>query len=401
MNGIYVHIPFCKKVCSYCDFHFSVSLKLKDRLIAALQEEISLRKNFFEQSPAHSPHEYSPFSIFDQPQKQNYEPYHIHTLYFGGGTPSVLSIAELKKILTTLHSNFKILPNAEITLEANPDDLSWEYLFQLREIGFNRLSIGIQSFFDEDLLWMNRRHTASQAIESVKLSQEAGFENINIDLIYGIPGMTGKRWQTNLETFFTLNIPHLSAYHLTIEPQTVLGYRQRKGQIKEIQEDESLTQYSILTDMMQGFGFIHYEVSNFCQHGHHSRHNTNYWGQGRYLGIGPSAHSYDGRSRSWNVSVNADYIDAIENKGTFSEFEILSENDRFNDYLLTHLRTHWGIDLNTVRTRFGNKYYLHLFKEIEKIKDTETVEFTNQKLNLTERGLFISDRIISQLFYVD
>jgi oxygen-independent coproporphyrinogen III oxidase len=400
MNGIYIHIPFCKKVCFYCDFHFTVSLKQKDRLVDAIIKEVDLRKDFFSKGNDDDDVQSELDSLLFEDWKEAKSPNHIHTIYFGGGTPSVLSIEELDKILRKIYLTFNVLPDAEVTLEANPDDLTWEYVHNLRKIGFNRLSVGIQSFFDEDLKWMNRRHTGKEAEECIKICQEAGFDNINLDLIYGLPQLTIKNWQLNLEKFFTLNVPHLSAYHLTIESKTVFGYRKRKGHFKEINEDDSFTQYAVLTDMLKGFGYQHYEVSNFCTQGYHSLHNTNYWKQGRYLGLGPSAHSYSGAERSWNVSVNADYMEGVEKNLSFSENEILTLSDKFNDYLLTRLRTCWGIDLYAVRRAFGDKYYLHLLKEIEKQDVTDNIVYSNNKLCLTENGMFVSDRIISQLFYV-
>jgi oxygen-independent coproporphyrinogen-3 oxidase len=374
MNGIYIHIPFCKKVCFYCDFHFTVSLKQKDRLIEAIIKEIDLRKDY----------------IGNQ---------HIESIYLGGGTPSILSSGEIGRVLNQIDKYFSIADDNEITLEVNPDDINMTYLRELQDIGINRLSIGIQSFFDEDLHWMNRRHTAEDAELSVKLSQDIGFHNLNIDLIYGNPGLSVERWTQNLETFFRLNVPHLSAYHLTIEPKTVFGYYKRKGRLSEMNEDESLAQYEILINKMQAHGYQHYEISNFCKDGYYARHNTNYWKQGNYLGLGPSAHSFNGHSRQWNVSVNSRYIDAIKNGEPFYESEDLTENDRFNEYLLTRLRTMWGIDTEEIAKNFGEKYLEHLNKRLIKFKKADYVKAINNKIYLTETGMFVSDSIISELFW--
>ncbi|MDP4207468.1 MAG: radical SAM family heme chaperone HemW [Bacteroidota bacterium] len=376
MNGIYIHIPFCKKVCYYCDFHFSVSLKLKDRLLDCLAKEIEMRKDYF-----HSPN--------------------VDTIYFGGGTPSVLTPQEIERLLDCIHRHFNVSANAEITLEANPDDLTTDYLQSIKKLGINRLSIGIQSFFDDDLKWMNRRHTAQEAERCIKLAQDTGLTNMNIDLIYGLPQLSAERWAQNLEKFFLFNIPHLSAYHLTIEPKTVLGHYKKKGKLNEIGEEESLLQYSMLIDKMKRNGYEHYEISNFCKDGMFSRHNTNYWQGGKYLGAGPSAHSYDGTARRWNLSVNQQYIEAIEQGKIYFEDEQLGVNERFNDYLLTGLRTIWGVDLRIVRESFGEKYLRHIQQELSKFANTGYMILEEEHLRLSDNGMFVSDRIISDLFYVE
>lgn len=375
MNGIYIHIPFCKKVCYYCDFHFTVSLKQKDALLDSILKELEIRKDYLGNNS-------------------------INTIYFGGGTPSILSVSELGGILQKINSLFSIETNMEITLEANPDDLNVEYLKDLKSLGINRLSIGIQSFFDEDLKWMNRRHNASDAENCIKLSQDSGFSNMNIDLIYGLPQLTVERWQQNLNTFISLDVPHLSAYHLTIEPKTVFGYYKRKGRLTEIDEEISLKHYDLLVNTMNANNYEHYEISNFCKEGKYSRHNTNYWKAGHYLGIGPSAHSFDGTSRQWNVSVNSDYINAINKGERFYEIEKLAENDKFNDYLLTGLRTKWGIDLNFIAKTFGSQYINHLERELSRIVDNDKVTRDKDIVRLTDRGMFLSDNIIAGLFMV-
>ncbi len=375
MNGIYIHIPFCKKVCYYCDFHFTVSLKLKDKVVKCIGEELFKRKD------------YLPSKI-------------IETIYFGGGTPSILNVEEVSSFLNLIHKHFSVSGNPEITLEANPDDITSEYLSGLKAIGVNRLSIGIQSFADEDLQWMNRRHSASEAIYSIKLAQDAGFHNMNLDLIYGLPNLTTDRWKNNLDTFLSLQVPHLSAYHLTVEPKTVLGYYMRKGKMREIDEKDSIAHYNYLVETMKANDYLHYEISNFCTEGNYSKHNTNYWKQGTYLGLGPSAHSYNGHSRQWNVSVNSNYIEALENDQNYFEIEHLTEHERFNDYLLTHLRTTWGANFEEIRSQFGIKYTNHLQKELEKYLHSPLITITNEAITLTDQGMFVSDRIISELFIV-
>jgi len=374
MNGIYIHIPFCKKVCYYCDFHFTVSLHQKGELIDSIVKEIELRESYLSTNK-------------------------IDTIYFGGGTPSVLQVREIEKILNQIHKFFLLEDNAEITLEANPDDLNVTYLNDLKLLGINRLSIGVQSFFDEDLKWMNRRHNAEEAVRSIKISQDRGFNNLNVDLIYGIPNLTNERWSQNLNSIINLHVPHLSAYHLSIEPKTVFGYYKRKGRLKEIGEEESLLHYEILTKTMASNGYLHYEISNFCKDGQIARHNTNYWKLGNYLGVGPSAHSFNGISRQWNIAVNSSYIKSLGKDETCFDMEVLTETDRFNDYLLTGLRTMWGIDRNEIMKAFGVKYLESLEKGLAKFKDTDYFQSDSEKLRLTEQGMFVSDKILSELFY--
>jgi oxygen-independent coproporphyrinogen III oxidase len=375
MSGIYIHIPFCKMVCFYCDFHFTVSLKQKDRLINAILKEVGFRKNYLAKND-------------------------IETIYFGGGTPSILDINDIAKILSQIYNYFSIAQEAEITLEANPDDLNKSYLQELKNIGINRLSIGVQSFFDEELKWMNRRHTSQEAEHSIKLSQDCGFSNLNVDLIYGIPGLTDKRWKQNLDLFLRMDVPHLSAYHLTIEPKTVFGYYKRKGRLTEISENDSISHYEMLINTMELHKYHHYEISNFSLNGFMSRHNTNYWNSGKYLGIGPSAHSFNGTSRQWNSSVNTKYMNGLEKNESFYEIEMLSETDRFNDYLLTGLRTAKGVNKEEILKIFGNKYLEHFERELKKFNAFGYVLEENSQIRLTEIAMFVSDKIISELFWV-
>lgn len=374
MSSIYIHIPFCKSVCYYCDFHFTVSLKHKDRLLNALIAEIHSRNKYLDDSP-------------------------VESIYFGGGTPSILNPQEIERLLNQVYTDFNVSGNAEITIEVNPNDISDTYLQNLSKLGINRLSIGVQSFFDDELKWMNRRHTSKEAENSVKLCQDNGFNNINIDLLYGLPTNSENHLVENLKKFSDLQIPHLSAYHLTLEPKTVFGYQKRKGLLYEIDEDKSLEQYSVLISAMNNYGYTHYEISNFCKDALFSKHNLNYWNQGKYMGIGPSAHSYNGLCRRWNVSVNEHYINAIERNKNYFEEELLSETDHYNGYLLTGLRTIWGIDKSFIKENFGEKFLTYLGKELQKLSNSDSLIITNNKITLSEKGMFISDRIISSLFW--
>lgn len=375
MNGIYIHIPFCKKVCYYCDFHFTVSMKWKDRLIDSLISEIEIRKDYLDST-------------------------NIDTIYFGGGTPSILSFNEIGRIMEQVNRYYNIAADAEITFEANPDDLTPAYLKTLKTFGFNRLSIGVQSFMDADLKWMNRRHDALQAENCIHMSRDAGFTNLNIDLIYGLPLLSNDNWKHNLEKFIALNIPHLSAYHLTIEPKTVFGHFKKKGKFLEISEEDSLAHYATLLNLMRQEGYEHYEISNFCKDAKYSRHNTLYWKQGCYIGFGPSAHSFNGHSRQWNISVNNTYCDAIEKKMGYFEIEQLSAAEKFNDYLITGLRTIWGVDKNIIRGYFGTAFFDYFETMQQKFASSGYLQTKGNIVSLTDAGMFVSDKIISDLFMV-
>jgi oxygen-independent coproporphyrinogen-3 oxidase len=383
-NAFYIHIPYCKQVCYYCDFHFRVAMKDKQAMLKAMQEEIFLRKDYLR---LHN----------DRDSKTM-----IHTLYFGGGTPSVLTPEDLSLLLDAFRKYYTLSPDAEVTIETNPDDLTPAYLEGLSQLGFNRLSIGIQSFFDDDLRWMNRRHNADEAIQSVNLAQKIGFDNINIDLIYGLPGMDAEKWKENLTRAIALDVPHLSAYHLTIESRTVFGRRKDKGESFGISENDSVAQFEVLLDMLGKAGYEHYEISNFARSGFYSRHNTAYWRQIPYIGIGPSAHSYDGRSRQWNINNNTRYIDLLlDGKGeVWYEREILSPADKYNDYVLTALRTRWGIRLEYVRENFGYDFLNSLLSLAAKYIQTEFIREENSTYTLTTKGKMIADRIASDLFIV-
>ncbi|SRX73391.1 radical SAM family heme chaperone HemW [Aequorivita antarctica] len=372
--GIYIHIPFCKQACHYCDFHFSTSLKKKGELVNALCKELVLRKD----------------ELIGE----------VETIYFGGGTPSLLSSEEMQQIFQTIYENYKVSENSEITLEANPDDISKEQIHKFTNSRINRLSIGIQSFFEEDLKLMNRAHDATEALECIKEAKRY-FENISIDLIYGIPGMSDKRWKENLEIALKLNVPHLSCYALTVEPKTALKKFIEKGIVPPVDEESAKQHYEILLTKTEEAGLENYEFSNFGKPGFHSRNNTAYWEGKSYLGIGPSAHSYDGKSRSWNVANNTKYIKSIEEEILPSETEMLSKEDKYNEYVMTGLRTKKGISLEKVESEFGKDYSEYLLKQAEIHLQNELLTQENQTLKISKKGKFLSDGIAADLFLVN
>ncbi len=381
MSGIYLHIPYCKQVCYYCDFHFRVAMKDKRAMLDAMKQEIALRKDYL------------------RPPGFEEEKIPAETLYFGGGTPSVLTGGELADLLETLSRYYTLAPDAEITLEANPDDLTDACLADLRRLGFNRLSIGIQSFFDDDLKMMNRRHNGREAEQSVEAARRNGFDNINIDLIYGLPSGDEKRWQANLERAFALNVPHLSAYRLTIEPRTVFGRKQAKGEKFSVSEDIEIREFEMLTEAAENAGFEHYEISNFARPGFRSRHNSAYWQLKPYIGIGPSAHSYDGQSRQWNVNSNGGYIRAVnDGDENLFEREMLSPGEMYNDYVLVSLRAVWGVDVEYIRNRFGAVFSDNFLRQAESYLQTGHIEKHENTFVLSRKGKLIADRIASDLF---
>lgn len=373
LAGIYIHIPFCRKACIYCDFHFSTLLQNKEELIAALVKEIELRKNYLGNDV-------------------------IETIYFGGGTPSVLSADEIRNVLDKIYQTQLVLGNAEITLEANPDDLNKKYLQQLRHSGINRLSIGLQSFMDEELQWMNRAHTAADSETSVKNAQDEGFSNISIDLIYGSKFQTPEIWQKSLDKAFALNVQHISAYNLTVEEKTALGNLVSKRKEKEIDEEHSSLYFEMLMQETKKNGFVHYEISNFCRPGFHSKHNSSYWEGKKYLGIGPSAHSFDHVSRQWNVKNNSIYIRSLQKGELNAETEILTTEQRYNEYLLTTLRTISGADLHYIEKYFGEKFLQHCLKEAKDYIQSGHLLNEKNKLILSSEGKLLADRIASDLF---
>ena len=376
MAGIYIHIPFCRQACHYCDFHFSTSLNNKQPFLEALHKEIRLRKDFAQGE-------------------------RINTIYFGGGTPSLLSADELKRILDSLYSTHEINDKAEITLEANPDDLTSEKIRTLSATQINRLSIGIQSFRDEDLRMMNRAHSAMQADYSVKAAQDKGFENITIDLIYSIPELPMDAWKKNLDQAFTLNIQHISAYSLTIEPKTVFGSYEKKGMLKPVEQEVSSEQFLIMADQMKIHEFEQYEVSNFCRPGFESKHNSSYWKGEKYIGLGPSAHSFDGTSRQWNVSNNNLYIKALAENRLDHGMEMLDERTMLNEYLMTGLRTKWGIDLEIIRSKFHFDLEKEYSDMIADLISRKKMIRNKQQIVLTTEGLLMADKIASDLFLLE
>ncbi|HSQ47186.1 MAG TPA: radical SAM family heme chaperone HemW [Lutibacter sp.] len=379
MAGIYIHIPFCKQACYYCDFHFSTSLKRKEDMIIAIKRELELRK--------------------DELNKEQ-----IETIYFGGGTPSLLTIGELRLLIDTIYENYEVVEDAEITLEANPDDLSSKKIKELAKLPINRLSIGIQSFFDDDLKFMNRAHTAE---ESKKCLTEATkyFDNITIDLIYGVPNMSNEKWLSNLKTAFDFNIPHISSYALTVEEKTVLHKLIEKGKVPPVDENLALEHYNILVEETEKRGYVQYEISNFGYPAYFSKHNTSYWFGEKYLGIGPSAHSFTGFERSWNVSNNTKYINALQADELPSEKEQLSEINRFNEYIMTGLRTIWGVSFQKIEKEFGAMYLQELKKSAERhiksgLLEVELRSFSGKVLVTTKKGKFLADGIASDLFKI-
>jgi oxygen-independent coproporphyrinogen III oxidase len=330
MAGIYLHIPFCKQACHYCNFHFSTSLRQKDAMLAAMLKEISLSQKYLTNET-------------------------IETIYFGGGTPSILEASDIQRIIDEVAQFYTIENNAEITIEANPDDLTTEKINAFRQTAVNRFSIGIQSFFDADLHYMNRAHDASEALTCVKKTQDAGFQNLTIDLIYGTPTMSNEQWEENIQIALSLNVPHLSCYCLTVEPKTALDKLVKKGKALTVDDEQAIWQFETLIREMENAGFDHYEISNFGKPNFYARHNSNYWLGAKYLGLGPSAHSFDGENRRHNIANNALYIKSLdENKIPFEE-EILSQEQRYNEYVMISLRTIWGTDIEKIKT-FGESY---------------------------------------------
>jgi putative oxygen-independent coproporphyrinogen III oxidase len=373
MSGIYVHVPFCKVKCHYCDFHFSTNSSNATEMVEAICAEIAERSAY----------------LHDE---------EVSTIYFGGGTPSLLNQEQLKSILSCIRLNFQVKEDAEITLEANPDDLSRKTLDVLKAVGVNRLSIGVQSFDDEVLQSMNRAHSSNEATQCIKDAQATGFSNLTADLIYGVPNKGIDYWKEQLEKLLELNIQHLSAYCLTIEPKTVFAHQQRYGEINLPSDDVTLQQFKLMQKILREHGFLHYEISNFAQEGYISKHNSAYWLGNKYLGVGPSAHSYDGEERRWNVSNNIKYIQAVFAGDVFHEREMLTPQTKFNDYILTRLRTHWGLELDYVQT-FNEYFELAEFnKQVQKHLGLQNLILINNVLRLSDHGKFIADAIASDLF---
>jgi oxygen-independent coproporphyrinogen III oxidase len=371
MAGIYIHIPFCKKLCFYCDFYHVISPEDNSSFIDALLKEASLRKDYLGEDS-------------------------ISTIYLGGGTPSVFSVKDMGKILNHIKKLFPVTKDCEITIELNPDDVNEAYLEGLKKLNINRISLGIQSWRDTDLKLLNRRHDSSRAITALEETLKAGFKNVTIDLIYGIPGMSLKNWESNLDFAFSFDIKHLSAYHLTFEPGTVFGKMLEKGDISEIDEDESAAQFNLLIEKAESKGFIQYEISNFGKPGYFSIHNSNYWKQVNYLGLGPSAHSFNGYTRQWNIRNLKGYIKSLNTGEPFFESEELDIKKRFNEYIMTSLRTMWGIDLDYIEGMFEKEGYDYVINLSGKFRNYGLMKREKNSLVLTNQGKLISDNIISE-----
>ena len=375
MAGIYIHTPFCKRRCIYCDFFSTTQSEKKPAYVHALCQELDMRKDYLEGED-------------------------IETIYLGGGTPSQLSQEELEEIFSTLYNIYKVKDNAEITLEANPDDLTPEYVHMLRTLPINRISMGIQTFQEETLKLLHRRHTAQQAIEAFQRCREAGFQNISIDLMYGLPGETLDTWKEDLQQAIALRPEHISAYHLIYEEGTTLWKLKEQHQVEEADEDLSVTLFRTLIDELTRAGYEHYEISNFCMTGLHSRHNSSYWTGKKYLGCGPSAHSFNGTSRQWNVASLDKYIHAIQQGKLDYEIEELDIYTRYNDFVITAIRTHWGMSLSQLRSTYGEELYRYCLRMAKPHLEQGVLEMKEDTLKLTKEGIFISDGIMSDLLWV-
>lgn len=375
MAGIYIHIPFCKQACNYCDFHFSTSLQYVDEMTDAICKEIILKKN----------------RITEQ----------VGSIYFGGGTPSLLPEKSLTKIFNTLTSNFSIAADAEITIETNPDDLDAKKIAQLRQMPVNRFSIGVQSFFNDDLVWMNRAHNSTEAETCIKRSQDAGFENLSIDLIYGFPLLTDEKWLSNIHKAVSLQTPHISAYSLTVEPRTALAAAIKKGKQIPVNDEQSAAQFITLTEKLATAGFDHYEISNYSLPGRHAIHNTNYWRGIPYLGIGPSAHGFNSNIRYLNIANNAKYMQQLALGKLAETVEELDIYDRFNEYIMTSLRTMWGSDLVKIKAEFGKIFLEDTLKNSVPFIQRNWLKNEDDKLILTSDGKLFADYIASELFLLD
>lgn len=375
MAGLYIHIPFCTKRCLYCDFFSNTEMKYKEPYLSAVIRELELRKDYLEGEP-------------------------VETIYFGGGTPSQLQAADFSRIFEAIHRLFDISPCAEITLEANPDDMTPGYVAGLQTLPFNRVSMGVQSFKEEDLRFLNRRHNREQALLAVDLCKKNGLENISVDLIYGLPGQTLEEWKQNLDTVIRLDIPHISAYHLIYEEGTALYKLKEAGKIIPVDEDLSVALFTSLIDQLTANGYLHYEISNFARPGMLSRHNSSYWIGKKYLGIGPSAHSYNGQNRQWNISSLPGYLQAIDKGVPDIEIENLDINTRYNDFIITGLRTMWGIKFNEIQQQFGKDKLIYCQKQAAPYLKQGLLIEKDDTLTLSRNGIFISDSIMSDLLWV-
>lgn len=373
MAGLYIHIPYCRQKCHYCNFYSLASRKYRELLPEALMQELALQKDYLAGEK-------------------------LQTIYIGGGTPTVYPPQVIAEIIEFAKKQFEIDALAEITIEANPDDLSADYLQQLRQTPVNRLSIGIQSFHDDDLHYLHRNHSAANAHQAIHNSVAAGFDNLSIDLIYGIPGLTDKKWMTNIKTILDYNIPHVSAYALTVEPGTALDKLINKQKLPPVEEQQAADQFVILMEMMVAAGYEHYEISNFSKPGQYARHNTSYWQGVPYLGIGPSAHAFDGRSRQWNVSNLEAWLAGIRNKKPAFEREMLSPTQQLNEYVMTSLRTMWGTDLQIIQSRFGAGLRQMVLHQAASFQKKGLVFINNNIITLTQPGKLFADGIAAELF---
>jgi len=373
MGGLYLHIPFCRQACRYCDFFFSVSLRYVDAYVDSLVREIESRAGQLSGTS-------------------------LETLYLGGGTPSVLSLPQMERIVTAARKNYEFNEDAERTIECNPDDLSPSYLEQLKALGFNRISIGIQSFHQRDLELMRRSHNAAQAEQSVMDAHAAGFEYITMDLIYGVPGQSLQQWEENISLALSLPVSHISAYHLSFEPGTVFDHWRKKERLLPVHEEESIKQYKLLRERLLGVGFDHYEISNFARDGQMSKHNMIYWSGKPYVGMGPSAHSFDGRKRSWNVSSLKKYMEGVSSGQSISETEDLSVREGYHDYLITSLRTKWGADPEQIRNRFGDELLYHFQQKSKSFLKDGSIWITDDRLAIHPDHWLIADHILRELF---
>lgn len=374
MAGVYIHIPFCRQSCHYCNFHFSTNLRQKELFVSSLLKEIELRKTYLHEN--------------------------ISTIYFGGGTPSILPSLQIEEIISNIKNTFIVDKDAEITLEANPDDITEEKLQEWKKIGINRLSIGIQSFFEEDLKWMNRAHNAQQAKDCIVLARSFGYDNFTIDLIYGTATLTDENWKKNVTTAIALKVPHLSCYALTVEPKTALSRLIEKKMLKDVNQETQARHFEMLMEWMATAGYEHYEISNFAIPGYRSKHNSSYWQSKYYLGLGPSAHSYNGHSRQWNVSNNALYIQSLQKNIVPFEEEILTTAQKINEYLMTSLRTLEGISLEILRDHFGENALIITLKNAQPHIDRNNLVEEEGFLKTTLTGKLLADGIASDLFVV-
>ena len=375
MASIYIHIPYCKQQCTYCNFHFRIAQNDKEEMLKSIKKEITIRKAYLNDAK-------------------------INSIYFGGGTPSILNKEEIRSLINTLYNNFKIDNAAEITLECNPDDLNKKKLLELKEIGVNRLSIGIQSFNDSDLKFMNRSHNSREALNCIKIAKEVGFENITIDLIYGLPGQSNKNWSDNLAKMLSLDIQHFSAYSLTVEPKTKLKHLIDKKLVTPLNDKITVEHFNTLLEVASENNFVHYEISNFGKEGFFSEHNTAYWENKHYLGVGPSAHSFNGNSRQWNVSSNKQYIDKLKEDVSYFELEQLSNNQQYNEYIFISLRTIWGVNLDYVNNQFGKEALENFKKQVIKWENKGKIKQYEGTYILTKNGKLFADAIASDLFIV-